>query len=124
MAELLNIEDAPYGQTALLQAAAQAAQQEPIPAAELDAAQAVEQSVGAAQGQAPAAPSVAPAPKPQPRQPFTGITGALQAPAVMQQPMRVPFEREQEVAMLWQTVAGNRGTPLTSMIAGRLSGVD
>jgi len=73
-------------------------------------------------------PAPTPAPRPAPnlaQQPsFTGPTGIMQTPGAMRQPMRSPFERDQNVHLMWKTVANNDGSAFTQLITDSLSGVD
>ena len=125
----LDVERPAQGQAAQVDAAAQASQQPPVdPIADLqgqmaqtvqDSAQQVQaQQAGASDPAAPQAPS---APLAQ-RAPL--VQGIMQAPAIMQQPMRTQYERDQEVKLMWDVVARDKGSALTQQMSTLLSGVD
>jgi len=130
VADKLNVEQPPYGEALEQDQAAQAAAEPPPPLLGIpDVATAIQESAG--QGppaeplaalQAPLGPPAAPGAAPAPR--FMGISGALQAPSLMRQPMRSRFEQDQQIGQLWQVIAENEGSRMTQMIASSLSGVD
>lgn len=128
MAQKLNVEQPAQGQAQVLDMAAEAAAQEPPPVVgNPEAAAAIEQSAQEAGEQPAGETQVAQAPPPLPPSEegeFPGITGILQAPGVMRQGTRTPYERDQYVAMMWDVVARDRGTALTQQIAHDLTGID
>jgi hypothetical protein len=129
----LELEDPAQGQAQqLADAAAQAQALEARP--EPTAADTIQQSAAAAGIVAPdqipaaaATPTVEPVAQPVSERiviPRLGPSGALQAPAMLRQPLRTPFEREQEEGMLWKVLAMQGGSALTQAISSSLSGVD
>jgi hypothetical protein len=128
---MLDIEQSPQGQNEQLDAMAQAAAQNmpPVVPEPSDPAPAIEESVAAAEqraeGEVPPAPTMPPLQVDQQALPgVPGARGVMQAPAVMRQPVRTPFERDQQVAILWKVVAEQGGSSLTQAIFGKLSGID
>jgi hypothetical protein len=132
VAEKLNIEQPPQGQAGTQEQAAAVAAQPQAPIIPEPMGEAIVASVAQAEQQKetdnPSEPKVIPPPPIEPglQQPqeFQGVRGIMQAPAVMRQPVRTRFERDQQVQMMWDVVARNQGSALTQTINSALSGVD